>query len=538
PNGYIGNKTKYPFEIKEHNKTLTFTVENTEVKGSVKLLKVDNEDISKKLEGAVFELKDESGKLVGEYKTDKNGEINVKDLAYGKYSFVEKASPNGYVLVKEPIMFEIKEHGKIIELLAVNHLIKGDLEITKVDVADGNNKLPNAEFTIYNEAGKEVVKGKTDDKGIAKFEKLPFGKYTYKETVAPKGYVLNEETFSFEIKENGQIIKHIVKDEKIPSIKTTATDKTDGTKEMHTSKSVTIQDKVEYKDLQVGKEYTLKGKLMNKETNKPLVVNGKEVTAETKFTPKEANGSITLDFTFDATGLEEKEVVVFEELLKDGKVVTTHADINDKGQTVKFVKPSVKTTATNKADGSKELDASKSVTIQDKVEYKDLIAGKEYVVKGKLMDKATNKPLLVEGKEVTVESKFIAKEKNGSITLDFTFNASALQGKEVVVFEELYQDNILVAIHAEIEDKGQTVKFKEVKPEQPKPEQPNSDKNTPTPEQPNEQVKEQPQPKKEIQSKIGWLPQTGTNLTSWFSMAAGALLLIVGGVIFLKRKNA
>ncbi|AJH18442.1 hypothetical protein S3E15_04652 [Bacillus mycoides] len=265
PNGYIGNKTKYPFEIKEHNKTLTFTVENTEVKGSVKLLKVDNEDISKKLEGAVFELKDASGKVIGEYKTDKNGEVNVKDLAYGKYSFVEKASPNGYVLITEPIVFEIKEHGKIIELLAVNHLIKGNLEITKVDVADGNNKLPNAEFTIYNEAGKEVVKGKTDDKGIAKFEKLPFGKYTYKETVAPKGYVLNEEIFSFEIKENGQIIKHIVKDEKIPSVKTTATDKTDGTKEMHTSKSVTIQDKVEYKDLQVGKEYTLKGKLMDKE---------------------------------------------------------------------------------------------------------------------------------------------------------------------------------------------------------------------------------------------------------------------------------
>ncbi|MCU5516494.1 VaFE repeat-containing surface-anchored protein [Bacillus wiedmannii] len=539
PNGYIGNKTKYPFEIKEHNKTLTFTVENTEMKGSVKLLKVDNEDISKKLEGAVFELKDASGKVIGEYKTDKNGEVNVKDLAYGKYSFVEKASPNGYVLITEPIVFEIKEHGKIIELLAVNHRIKGDLEITKVDVADGNNKLPNAEFTIYNEAGKEVVKGKTDDKGIAKFEKLPFGKYTYKETVAPKGYVLNEEIFSFEIKENGHIIKHIVKDEKIPSVKTTATDKTDGTKEMHTSKSVTIQDKVEYKDLQVGKEYTLKGKLMDKKTNKPFVVNGKEVTAETKFTPKEAAGSITLDFTFDATGLEEKEVVVFEELLKDGKVVTTHADINDKGQTVRFVEPSIKTTATNKADGSKELDASKTVTIQDKVEYKDLIVGKEYVVIGKLMDKATKKPLLVDGKEVTVESKFTAKEKNGSITLDFTFNASALQGKEVVVFEELYQDNVLVAIHVDIEDKGQTVKFKEVKPEQPKPEQPkpeqpHQDKNTPTSEQP----KEQPKPKKEVQSKIGWLPQTGADLTSWISMAAGALLLIVGGVIFLKRKNA
>ncbi|MEH7536455.1 TQXA domain-containing protein [Bacillus toyonensis] len=532
PNGYLENKTKYPFEIKEHNKTLTFTVENTEVKGSVKLLKVDNEDISKKLEGAVFELKDASGKVIGEYKTDKKGEVNVKNLAYGKYSFVEKASPNGYILIKEPIVFEIKEHGKIIELLAVNHLIKGDLEITKVDVADGNNKLPNAEFTIYNEAGKEVVKGKTDDKGIAKFEKLPFGKYTYKETVAPKGYVLNEETFSFEIKENGQIIKHIVKDEKIPSIKTTATNKADGGKEIHANNSITIQDKVEYTNLVVGKEYTVKGKLMNKAINEPLLIDGKEVTAETKFTAKEKNGFVTVDFTFVGAEQQGREVVVFEDLLHEGQVIATHADINDVGQTVRFVEPSIKTTATNKADGSKELDATKSVTIQDKVEYKDLIVGKEYVVKGKLMDKATNKPLLVDGKEVTAESKFTAKEKNGSITLDFTLNASALQGKEVVVFEELYQDNVLVAIHVDIEDKGQTVKFKEVKPEQPKPnqskpDQTHPDKSIPTPEQ----------QKTEKTLKSGILPVTGGDLSMWISMGVGLLLLALGTVLFIKRRN-
>ncbi|PEO87409.1 hypothetical protein CN558_08115, partial [Bacillus wiedmannii] len=91
--------------------------------------------------------------------------------------------------------------------------VEGELEITKVDVADGNTKLPNAEFTIYNEQGKEVVKGKTDEKGVAKFN-LPYGKYTYKETIAPNGYVINEETFAFEIKENGEIIKHIVKNKK------------------------------------------------------------------------------------------------------------------------------------------------------------------------------------------------------------------------------------------------------------------------------------------------------------------------------------
>lgn len=202
-NGYIGNKIKYFFEIKEYNKIFIFIVENIEVKGSVKLLKVDNEDISKKLEGVVFELKDVSGKVVGEYKIDKNGEINVKDLVYGKYLFVEKVFLNGYVFVKELIMFEIKEYGKIIELLVVNYFIKGDLEIIKVDVVDGNNKFLNVEFMIYNEVGKEVVKGKIDDKGIVKFEKLLFGKYIYKEIVVLKGYVLNEEIFFFEIKENG-----------------------------------------------------------------------------------------------------------------------------------------------------------------------------------------------------------------------------------------------------------------------------------------------------------------------------------------------
>ncbi|SEB22604.1 VaFE repeat-containing surface-anchored protein [Bacillus nitratireducens] len=537
PEGHVLGDNTQTIEIKT-GEIATIEVKNESIKGNIEIKKLS--DNGKILPGVEFTVFKEDGKAVTKVTTNKDGIAKVDGLTFGKYYFQESKALDGYILNTTKNPFEVKEHNKTLTFEVKNQGVTGGLEITKVDVADGNNKLPNAEFTIFNEEGKEVVKGKTNADGIAKFEKLPFGKYTYRETLAPKGYVLNEETFSFEIKENGQIIKHIVKDEKIPSVKTTATDKTDGTKEMHTSKSVTIQDKVEYKDLQVGKEYTVKGKLMDKETNKPLVVNSKEVTAEAKLVPKEANGSITLDFTFDATGLEEKEVVVFEDVLKDGKVVTTHADINDKGQTVKFVKPSVKTTATNKADGSKELDASKSVTIQDKVEYKDLIVDKEYVVKGKLMDKATNKPLLVDGKEVTAESKFTAKEKNGSITLDFTFNASELQGKEVVVFEELYQADVLVAIHSDIEDLGQTVKFKEVKPEQPYP-----DKNTPTSEQPKP---EQPhpdkstpvseQPKAEKTSKSGILPVTGGDISMWISMGAGLLLLALGTVLFIKRRNA
>ncbi|MGF2716853.1 VaFE repeat-containing surface-anchored protein, partial [Bacillus cereus] len=175
-----------------------------------------------------------------------------------------------------------------------------------------------------------------------------------------------------DIKDLGQTVKF----EK-PTVKTTATFKEDGGKEIHAKESITIQDVVEYTNLVVGKEYTVKGKLMNKVTNEVFLdADGKEVTAETTFTAKEKNGSVTLDFTFNGVENQGREVVVFEDLLHKGDKIATHSDIEDKGQTVKFVEPTIHTTATNKADEGKELHANQTVTIQDKVEYKDLIVGK------------------------------------------------------------------------------------------------------------------------------------------------------------------
>ncbi|MDM8365733.1 VaFE repeat-containing surface-anchored protein [Bacillus thuringiensis] len=508
--------------------------------GGLEIRKVDEN--KKPLAGAVFEVLTSDQKSMGTITTNDKGIASLDNMEIGTYVVKEVKSPVGYVLQDTPQTVEIKT-GEIATITAENQPIYGELEVTKVDVADGNVKLPHAEFEIRNEKGDMVAKGKTNEQGIAKF-KLGYGKYTYKETVSPDGYRLNEETFSFEIQQNGEIVKHTVADEKIPSIQTTATDKTDGAKEMHTSQSVTIQDKVAYKDLQVGKEYTLKGKLMDKASNQPLVVKGKEVTAASTFTAKEANGAIALDFTFDATGLEGKEVVVFEEVWKDGKIVTSHADINDKGQTIQFVKPSVQTTATNKEDGSKELEAKNAVTIQDKVAYKDFIVGKTYVVKGKLMDQSTNQPFVVDGKEVTVEHIFTAKEKDGVATVDFTFGASALEGKEVVVFEDVYQNDVLVATHSDIQDKGQTVTFKN-RPVQPKPEQPQTPSKTPdVPVHP-----EQPQPKVEQPAKAqpmvkavethpkkveGMLPTTGGQEENPYWMWIGEVVMLVGGLVAIR----
>ncbi|HHL0973372.1 TPA: SpaA isopeptide-forming pilin-related protein [Bacillus cereus] len=212
PVGYVLDPTPKIFEVKT-GEVAVIEMKNEQIKGNVQLLKVD-QDGKKKLEGAVFILADAKGNLIHEYTTDKEGLIKVDNLKYGEYQFIEKSSPVGYMLVKEPISFSIKENGKKIELIAKNTQIKGSLEITKVNVADENNKLPGAEFTIYDEQGKEVVKGTTNEQGIAKFEKIPVGKYTYKETLAPEGFLINEETFSFEIKTDGEIIKHTVQDKK------------------------------------------------------------------------------------------------------------------------------------------------------------------------------------------------------------------------------------------------------------------------------------------------------------------------------------
>lgn len=212
--GYTLDSTKYPLSIKENGKTITLPITNKVIKGNVELIKKDgsNEDVT--LAGAVFELKDQKGNTIGEYTTDKDGKISVTNLKYGSYSFVEKEAPKGYVLNNEPVSFSISKNNETVKITALNKKITGSLEITKTDVADGNTRLKGAEFTIYDESGKEVAKGQTDDDGVARFDNLPYGKYTYKETVAPNGYEINQETFSFEIKEDGQIIKHTVKDKK------------------------------------------------------------------------------------------------------------------------------------------------------------------------------------------------------------------------------------------------------------------------------------------------------------------------------------
>ena len=254
-----------------------------------------------------------------------------------------------------------------------------------------------------------------------------------------------------QIDDEGQTVKI-----RVPEIGTTATSE-DGHR-VDPLGEVTIFDEVSYTNLKPEKEYTVSGVLMDKATGKAFLdADGKEIKAETTFTPTQPTGTVTVEFVFNATVLHGKEAVAFETLYYEGIELATHAEINDEGQTVELKNPEIGTKAT--ADSKKEITADK-ITITDVVSYKDLTPGKEYKLTGVLMNKATNDKLLIDGKEITAEATFTPKATTGEVEMTFTFDARELTAEtEVVVFETLYRNGIEIAVHADIEDEGQTVKI-------------------------------------------------------------------------------
>ena len=240
----------------------------------------------------------------------------------------------------------------------------------------------------------------------------------------------------------------------IPEIGTIALDKETGTHNSNPDSKVTIADTVTYKGLIPGKEYTVKGTLMDKSAGKELLADGKPVTAEKTFTAEKSDGSVELTFTFDGRVLAGKTVVAFERLYYEDKEVGSHTDIEDEDQSIRF--PVIGTMAKDSSTKDHIASAGK-VTLIDTVSYKNLLSGQKYILKGVLMDKETGKELLLNDKAVTAEKEFTPKEANGAVDLKYTFDASMLAGRQVVVYEELYINDKLIGEHKDINDEGQTV---------------------------------------------------------------------------------
>ena len=377
PNGYVHNTAKYDAELTYAGQNVSVTstdlsVYNGRQKVAVSLKKEMDEDKTFNLgknneissvQFGVYaneDIKASNGDVIPKdalitfANCDKNGSIVFDcDLPVGfKWYVKEIATDKHYILSDTKYAFDTEYQGQDVKVIDIkvnndkaieNNLIYGSVKGLKVD-RETQEVIKGATFGLFFANTSElteknaVLTAITDENGVFVFNNIPYGEYLIKELKPAEGYLDNEDVFTVIIKDNEQVVELTAINDKVPELKTTAT--VNDKKEVIAKGEITIKDTVEYKHLVPNTEYVIKGTLMDKSTGKLFKVKGKEITSTVKFVPDKADGKVEVTFTFDGSAIKkDTELVVFETLSRDGVELTTHADINDDGQTVTIKVP-------------------------------------------------------------------------------------------------------------------------------------------------------------------------------------------------------
>ena len=499
-------------------KTSATTIKNNVIRGGVEIEKWDIERDERAvkqgdatLAGAVLEIWNRSahsvvvegteyapGAVVYSMTTDADGWAGTESglLPYGSYEIIEKTPPTGYLntgTIRQS--FQIREEGVIVDLktgesVIKNNIIRGGVLVEKWDNEidahrpQGGATLEGAIFEIVNrsadsvlvqdvlyEIGEVVYTFETDSTGTAQTpsELLPYGTYEVREVSPPRGYlatgVLNR---TFEIREHGVTVVLNTSDKAIKNnpirgdLKGVKISDGDAKRLANVPFAIT--------SITTGESHIIVTDI-NGEFNTASSWNPHSQNTNRGETDRDGIWFGQPETLNDDLGALLYDTYLIEELpceankgyalLSFEVSVYRHNIVIDLGTLTndRIPVPEIFTTARDQDTGAGNAYASEKTTIIDTVYYSGLKAGQEYTVRGILMDKETGEPLLVGGETVTAEVIFRAPADTGSIPMAFTFDSSALKGKAVVVFETLYFENEEIAIHADIEDEGQTVTF-------------------------------------------------------------------------------
>ena len=478
------------------------------------------------LEGAEYTVcKSGTSEAVCVIRTDKKGYGKAENLPEGSYDIKETKAPKGYVLdtklrqitvnAGQTVTYECQDEP---EKTKVEILIRKQDAETGKGQAQAGLSLAGAEFHVaffdsffdnQNEIGVKVPlrswKLKSDADGVVRMDEahlisgdpffenneLPLGTITVWEMHAPEGYLVDTVT-------------HCIR---------TGTEQNGSNKALKIWNPVEIKEKIIRGDLKLVKaaDKTLKRlsdipfQITSKATGESHVIltdkNGEASTGaywnphtvntnEGKTsedgiwfgegTPDNTRGALPYGtYLVEELSCKNNEdrmlIPAFEvEVTKEMRVIDLGTLTNDEHPV-----PEIGTRASDRETGTHNGKRTEQVTVIDRVKWKNLEIGKEYVVKGTLMDKETKEPVLQNGKEVTAEKKLIPDTDSGELQMEFTFDATKLNGEQVVVFEEVYLEEKLVAVHADLEDEGQSVTYKKEKQaEEEKPESPGKPKET------------------------------------------------------------
>lgn len=508
PYGYVFDSTPIPFSITQENSSTDTGVTVVKVKakdmsqkGVIEITKtgeifksvIENEGIytpiyeNGNLANAVFEIYSAEdittldgttryyqGEKVDEITTDKNGIAKSKQLYLGKYTVIEKTAPDTFVNANEQYDVELTYAGQNVSVTSTALSVYNDRQKVSVSLLKElskderfklgmNDEILSVQFGIYADEditaadGTVIPKdglityGKCDENGKLTFNcDLPIGyKFYAKEMATDSHYILSDTRYTFDTEYKGQ------------NVETIKIDLNSGQK---------IENNLIYG--------TIKGLKIDRETEKTIkgALFGLFKSDTTEYTKDNAILTAESDengiFVFDNIPFGDwlvKEIKPAENYLPSDDI--HHITVSDNEQIIEITAvndriPELKTTAT--IDGEKEVTAKGEITIDDVVEYKHLVPGKEYKIVGTLMDKSTGKPFEIDGKPITSEVTFTPEKSNGEVTVLFTFDSSAIkETTELVVFETLYRDGIEIAVHADINDEGQTVKINVPVPEKP-----------------------------------------------------------------------
>ncbi|WP_127341743.1 SpaA isopeptide-forming pilin-related protein [Enterococcus faecalis] len=564
--GKEGYKLFEPFEvtISENGQTFHYVLEDKVIEQRLKVVKVDQETGKViALSGTQFKIWDKyanNGKggyvsmalpndteVSDIFTTNEKGYFVTTDtLKYGKnrYELREIKAPENYVLNKTPYVFSVTNDTDTIQLINfANRLAKANVEVFKYDTTtnfDQKTAIENVEFDLFkkDKTGTTFVGTfKTDKDGKIKVNDLLVGDYFFKEVKPLDGYLALDKDvpFTVTVDKDGTVIALEVENKRIPpQIGTTAIGKYTNQQKVNPLKKVTITDTVKYSNLIIGKTYTVNGVLMDKEESitagkdVPLLVNGKQITASKVFVAKNPDGTIALDFVFDASALAGKEIVVFENVYRDGRLVASHTDIHDKGQTVRIVNPMIHTKATGQ-NGEKQLQALPNQKVKEWVQLNDLIVGQTY----KVLVQGYITPDGVKLDGTSAEKIFKADKTTLEFLFEFLVDGRKLAGKGLsfaewleaqsepkdendyeVRFEQITNHNV------DLKSEDQTVYFVEV------------------PKVPEPKIPEKSQPFKEVKqaSVVPMLPKTGSEDTVLW-MIIGVLFVLAAGLTFYELRK-
>lgn len=363
-----------------------FTVANTEeiqkvrmedenAMGKIRIVKTDR-STKERLNGAVFEIHAaediitpdgtvqlKKGELADTITTgieiedmeEKGAGIACsKELFFGKYVITEKKTPVGYVLDQQSypidLTYEDQDTPVVLKTLHLKNT-STELTILKQD-AETKEPLSGVRFTVRDSAmpienGDTSISAiqlwTTDENGEIHLRGLLPGTYWIQETMTVPGYMLDPVKYTIEVSEDGQITADgkstdilRIQNKKTQLLGTKARSEKTGTQEAFPEKETVLIDTLDFRNLQIGQEYWIVGTLMDRENGEVLHVDGKPVTAETCFVPEEKDGTAEVRFSFDATGLNGKSVVVFEKVYIGETEILSHEDLEDQEQTILF----------------------------------------------------------------------------------------------------------------------------------------------------------------------------------------------------------